>query len=53
MGEEMPAIFKALGENRQYNQLIKKFENDVNVVYPSQYQKIFGLSRVLYDNKVR
>jgi hypothetical protein len=51
LGEEMPEIFKKLMEDRLYNQLAKEFENDVNVVYPIQYQKIFAISRVLFDKK--
>jgi hypothetical protein len=48
---EMPAIFKILEEDQQYNQLVKEFENDINVVYPTKYQRIFGMSRVLFDDK--
>lgn len=47
----MPEISKILEEDRQYNQLVKEFENDINVVYPTQYRKIFEMSRVLFDDR--
>jgi len=50
MNEEIPHIFKVL-KDRKYDEYVKEFEKDVNVVYPPKYQAIFGLSRVLFDKK--
>jgi hypothetical protein len=49
--EEIPHILKVLKEDRKYNECIKEFAKDVNVSYPPKYQIIFGVSRVLFDNK--
>ena len=51
MSEEMPDIFEILKKDPQYNQLVKEFGNDVNLVYPAKYRNIFGISRVLFDSK--
>lgn len=51
MVKEMPEIFRTIEKDPQYSQIIKEFENDVNVVYPIKYRRIFSMSRFLFDKK--
>jgi hypothetical protein len=49
--ERMSDIFEILEKDAEYNRLIKEFADDINVAYPVKYQKIFEISRVLFDRK--
>jgi len=52
MSWEMPAVFKILEEDTQYNEIQRRLLEETNISYPSKYRRIFGKSRTLLDKKL-
>lgn len=51
LNSEMPEVFNILDEDPQYNEILSQFARETNISYPSEYQRVFTVSRSLFDSQ--